>query len=159
MRGGADIEGLDGLLTELAAYVRYVADAFRLRDWEFTVGVDPSLIDSLAVVHFTHRRRVADIVVGDEFFAASPAEQRQAICEKLARAHLEAVRDAVNTVRASLGLGIWELLKANLDGQVEGVANELAAVAGASLLTPEEFVAARPAAPVALPRRARRRAS
>lgn len=79
----------------LAAYIRSVADAMGLRDWEIRLSDDWAKDDVAATIRAAHGRKFAKVSVARGFRNESPEDQRDTIVHELIHLHLEPAADMV----------------------------------------------------------------
>jgi len=90
----------EAIAEEIGDYVVALAANLGLRDWVFTIRVNPRKKGYQAMVVPTQGRRIAQIRIGPEFKTLSPNTQRNAIVHELLHLHH---RDTADLIRIRLG--------------------------------------------------------
>lgn len=118
----------------LAQYVRAIADALGLRDWQFTYTDDPpGEIDyehATAAIRPTRGRKWACLWVPAKWWDESPEDRRQTIAHELLHLHFAGMERILETVQTNLGDATWGVLRAAhldaLEMAVDGIADAIA---------------------------------
>lgn len=120
---------------EYREWCRVIANTLGLTDWSFTIDYDPSLPEDVyARVKPAHARQAATVMVGDEFLASSPEEQRVTIVHEFLHCHLAASDEVVTGALPDLlGTPTFQAFQTAYDLSIER-AIESIAVAFARLL-------------------------
>lgn len=71
----------------LANYVRMMADAMGLKDWQFFIKPDPTT-EYLVFTHVWGDAHTADLCFSEGFFTLGPRMQREVVCHELCHWHL-----------------------------------------------------------------------
>lgn len=111
----------------LAGYLRSVADAIGLRDWDLLLKHDPPLDEEvLASVSATYGRRHATVRVCLEFRELTATEQRMAIVHELVHCHHATLGHILNrSLKEALG-NAGELLMVAVNAEFEHLVDAIA---------------------------------
>lgn len=80
---------------ELGRYIRWVADAIGLRDWELDLMLEPAEEGHVAEVDPTFGRRHAELRFCAKFRERDPEAQRNAVVHELVHCHLAPLQSQV----------------------------------------------------------------
>lgn len=115
----------------LRAYIRRVADALALRDWQIDLLAGPAPDGCNGHVSITYGRKVAEITVAQDFRTHDPRDQVHTIVHELIHCHLEPACALVhNHLEEHLGKTadklFWEAFKHQVEYGVDGLADAIA---------------------------------
>lgn len=123
---------------KLATYVRQIADALKLRDWQIIVANEPipSTSGTLASCSTAYGRRCATISFHVTFAALSPEIIRETVVHELLHCYLNS-HTSLYGVRDLIGESAWTVLAAAVHRETEYATDAIAsAIAGFFPLPP-----------------------
>jgi hypothetical protein len=118
----------------LGGYIRQLANALALRDWQFTISDKPCDEDAVASILATAGRKRAQIRLAWNFRDLDPEEQRHTIVHELLHCHFASVNDliCIDLSRVSflsdhehdgIFLPFKRLMEYGIDGVADGVSD------------------------------------
>jgi hypothetical protein len=116
----------------LAEYVRTLADALGLRDWDVTLAEDHSMSEEVfADVRVPRGRKHATITLGGEYFTSSQEERRATIVHELLHCHFMSLEDLIeDTLPPLIGRPAFSMFRHGhtqiIEQGVEGVSVAIA---------------------------------
>ena len=110
----------------LGGYVRFLADALRLKDVQVDVVYDGGLPDGTAAEVRPVRARYLVLAIGPAFCDLPPDEQRHVLVHELLHGHLEPIREVADSVMEELGGGARRAFRHSHDRAVDAATDEFA---------------------------------
>jgi hypothetical protein len=126
----------------LQPYVREIADAMRLRDWD--IEVDGSKLAEegrCAQTRVSVRRKSATIRLGSCWASDSREEQRDTVVHELLHLHFEPLYEGLRNLRNNVGESAWSVANNAFNDAAEQAIDQLARVLAERFPLPPEAAA------------------
>jgi hypothetical protein len=94
-----------------AKWIRKMADAMRLADWEFTIRKAQADADADADIEVTFGKRHASIRYGAEYWTYDQDKRRYIIAHELLHCHLDEIDTLINDLEQAVGVGFFNFLR------------------------------------------------